>query len=48
VLAHAVALLRAAQLDDAYDEAWTTWDTSGEAAIWESTSSDGLSDGSEQ
>jgi Arc/MetJ-type ribon-helix-helix transcriptional regulator len=38
----AVGLLRAAQLADAYEDAWASWTTSGEARAWENTTADGL------
>lgn len=41
-LRKAVGLLRAAQLADAYEDAWTIWDASGEAAAWDSTAADDL------
>lgn len=41
-LHQAVELLRAAQLGDAYAEAWQEWDESSEAAAWEATAADGL------
>jgi Arc/MetJ-type ribon-helix-helix transcriptional regulator len=42
VLQRAVRLLRSTELGDAYAEAWTEWAETGEADLWESTSSDGL------
>lgn len=38
----AVGLLRAAQLADAYEDAWGSWTASGEAQTWENTTADGL------
>jgi Arc/MetJ-type ribon-helix-helix transcriptional regulator len=38
----AVGLLRAAQLADAYEDAWASWTASDEAGAWESTAADGL------
>ncbi len=38
----AVELLRAAQLADAYEEAWGSWASSDEAGAWEATVADGL------
>jgi hypothetical protein len=38
----AIALLRAAQLADAYEDAWSSWTASGEAQAWENTTADGL------
>jgi hypothetical protein len=42
VLHKAVRALRATELGGAYEEAWDTWESSGEAAAWEPTTSDGL------
>lgn len=44
VLHRAVRLLRAADLDDAYAEAWQEWSESGDAAVWDATAGDGLLD----
>lgn len=41
-LHRAVALLRAAQLGDAYADAWQEWEESADARDWESTVADGL------
>jgi hypothetical protein len=38
----AVELLRLAQLEDAYADAWTEWQEGGEAEAWEPTVGDGL------
>ena len=38
----AVGLLRAAQLADAYEDAWASWSASGESGTWESAAADGL------
>ena len=43
VLHQAVRLLRANQLTSDYEDAWREWAASGEADLWETTSSDGLS-----
>jgi Arc/MetJ-type ribon-helix-helix transcriptional regulator len=43
VLHQAVRLLRAAELSDAYAEAWTEWATTGEAKVWEAAVGDGVS-----
>lgn len=37
----AVRLLRASELGPAYEDAWSDWAASEDAALWESTSSDG-------
>jgi antitoxin MazE9 len=42
VVHQAVRLLRAAQLGDAYEEAWASWASSGDAAAWDSAIADGL------
>lgn len=38
----AVRLLRAAQLEHEYAEAFQEWEESGDAALWDATSADGL------
>ncbi len=42
VLHKAVRLLRASELGDAYEDAWTTWAADGDAAAWGSVVGDGL------
>lgn len=42
VVHKAVGLLRAAQLADAYEEAWSSWDSSEDATAWEAVVADGL------
>ena len=42
----AIRLLAQPELDDAYAAAWQEWETSGDAAAWEETSADGLTDAS--
>ena len=44
VMHEAVGLLRAAQLGDAYENAWAEWAASGEQDedVWDSTTDDGL------
>lgn len=39
----AVRLLRATELGSAYEDAWSEWWDSGEAALWDATASDGMS-----
>ncbi|HEY5822032.1 MAG TPA: ribbon-helix-helix domain-containing protein [Propionibacteriaceae bacterium] len=39
----AIRLLRAADLGDAYEDAWDEWSESGDADLWDVTSADGLS-----
>jgi Arc/MetJ-type ribon-helix-helix transcriptional regulator len=43
VVHKAVRLLRATELGAAYEGAWREWTESGEAGIWESSTSDGIS-----
>ena len=38
----AVGLLRASQLEHAYEEAWAAWSARGDAEAWEATAGDGL------
>jgi hypothetical protein len=44
VLHHAIGLLKSAELENAYTEAWTEWDGSDDAMSWDSTAADGISD----
>lgn len=44
VIHAAIELLRAAQLEAEYTEAFEEWDASGEAALWERTAGDGIVD----
>lgn len=44
VLHRAVRLLRATELTGAYEDAWAEWASSEEAAVWDSTSDDGVAD----
>ncbi len=39
----AVRLLRASQLGPAYQDAWAEWADAGDADVWETVVSDGLS-----
>jgi Arc/MetJ-type ribon-helix-helix transcriptional regulator len=41
-LHEAVGLLRAAQLAGAYEDAWASWASSGDAAAWDAVLADGL------
>jgi Arc/MetJ-type ribon-helix-helix transcriptional regulator len=41
-LHHAVTVLRSAQLASAYEDAWQSWTSTGEAEIWDPVVSDGL------
>jgi Arc/MetJ-type ribon-helix-helix transcriptional regulator len=38
----AVGLLRASQLEHAYEEAWAAWSAGGDAGAWETAAGDGL------
>jgi hypothetical protein len=38
----AVGLLRASQLEHAYEEAWAAWSAGGDAEAWAATADDGL------
>ena len=42
VLHKAVGLLRASQLADAYEQAWDSWNSSEDAAAWETAAADGM------
>jgi antitoxin MazE9 len=44
VLHHAIGLLRMAELEDAYANAFDEWERAGEAAEWNATSADGIAD----
>ncbi|MEU3275562.1 ribbon-helix-helix domain-containing protein [Saccharomonospora sp. NPDC006951] len=42
VLQQAVKLLKAAELGEAYAEAWQEWDASDDARLWEQATADGM------
>lgn len=42
VVHRAVALLRAGELADAYEDAWESWTASADAAAWDVVAADGL------
>jgi Arc/MetJ-type ribon-helix-helix transcriptional regulator len=42
VVHKAIDALRLGGLDDAYRDAWDEWTESGEADLWETTTSDGI------
>jgi Arc/MetJ-type ribon-helix-helix transcriptional regulator len=44
VVHRAIELLRMAELEDAYVDAWDEWEQSGEAEHWDSTAGDGIAD----
>ena len=43
-LHHAIRMLRLPHLDDDYAAAWDGWESSGDAALWETTAADGTPD----
>jgi Arc/MetJ-type ribon-helix-helix transcriptional regulator len=42
VVHKAVGLLRASQLEHAYEEAWAAWSADSDAGAWEAAAGDGL------
>ncbi len=42
-LHHAIGLLRHTDLEQDYAQAWTEWETTGDATAWDTTASDGMS-----
>ena len=42
VVHRAVRLLRASELGDAYEDAFTAWSDEGEATAWDAVAADGL------
>ncbi|WP_330183412.1 ribbon-helix-helix protein, CopG family [Nocardia sp. NBC_01503] len=42
-IAKAIALLRSSALEDAYEQAWDEWESTGEEAVWAAASDDGQS-----
>jgi Arc/MetJ-type ribon-helix-helix transcriptional regulator len=42
VVHKAVRLLRVSELGEAYEQAFTSWDDEGEAAVWDAVAADGL------
>jgi Arc/MetJ-type ribon-helix-helix transcriptional regulator len=44
VLHRAIGLLRMAELESAYTEAWDEWAASGDAELWDAPIGDGLTD----
>ena len=42
VVHRAVGLLRASQLESAYEEAWAAWVAAADAEAWEDAAADGL------
>ena len=45
-LQQAIHLLRHADLEQDYASAWDEWESSGDQALWEATTVDGLADAS--
>ena len=45
VVANAIKIMRSQELTDSYVTAFDEWATSGEAALWDATSADGLGQG---
>lgn len=43
---HAIRLLRHADLEQQYADAWEAWGASGDGTAWEGTAGDGLADAS--
>ncbi|MFN8034449.1 MAG: ribbon-helix-helix domain-containing protein [Acidimicrobiia bacterium] len=43
VVHKAVRLLRASELGPSYEDAWREWSEGGDATLWDSAASDGLS-----
>lgn len=41
---HAIRMLRLPNLEQDYAVAWDEWQSEGDQAVWDATSSDGLSD----
>lgn len=41
-LHQAIRVLRASELDSAYEQAWAEWAVSSEDQLWESTAGDGI------
>jgi Arc/MetJ-type ribon-helix-helix transcriptional regulator len=42
VVHKAVRMLRVSELGEAYEEAFTSWEDEGEAAVWDAVTADGL------
>ena len=43
-LRHAIRLLRHPDLEQDYASAWEEWESSGDQALWEATTADGVAD----
>lgn len=44
VVHRAIGLLRAAELEQAYADAWQEWEATEDAELWEATVADGIGD----
>ncbi|MGF1426550.1 antitoxin [Kitasatospora sp. LaBMicrA B282] len=44
VIHAAIDLLRAAELEEDYEQAWQEWDQDESSAVWDGATADGLSD----
>lgn len=44
VVHRAIALLRSAELEEAYAAAWAEWEASEDATLWDAASGDGIVD----
>lgn len=42
VVQHAIAMLKAAELTDAYERAFEEWRVTGEEAVWDTAGGDGI------
>jgi Arc/MetJ-type ribon-helix-helix transcriptional regulator len=42
VVHKAVSMLRVSELGEAYEEAFTSWEDDGEAAVWDATTADAM------
>lgn len=43
---HAIRLLHASSLGESYAHAWSEWDASSDAQLWDAAANDGLGDAS--
>lgn len=40
----AIRTLRASAMSESYEQAWTDWESGGDAGLWDAVSGDGLGD----
>ena len=40
----AIRALRASAMSESYEQAWTDWESGGDAGLWDAVSGDGLGD----